>query len=274
MKDIKKDIEAGAIELKNIMQANLANIAEDMIDQVIKKSKKLKGMDKFNAIKDIKPKGIDVYKNEILTVMAVIASDSLDQVRKEIPKASKVKFIENEERLMFGEFENLPKDIRQRITQSNDLLVGTQIADLEKSIFLQFDSSTSSGKDIAVIKKDMEEKAEKYILGSSVRVASTISSSQIVNESRNGFFFEDEVLDEIEAFQFMNSDPVTLICKDLVGTVFSKNEANHFLYTPPLHYNCKSWIRAIIKLDKNQKITRLKPSSKKIADTIQFSDTI
>ena len=201
-----------------------------------------------------------------------MSSDALDQARKDVPAAKNVKLMENEERLLFGEFENLPADIRRRINNSNQLLIDTQIADLEKAIFFQFNSSLSSDKPIKEIESDMSEKAESYITGNAIKAGASVVAANVVNEARNAFFFDKKTLEHIEAFQFMNGDPVSLICNDLAGLIFDKNDPNAFRYTPPLHYNCKSWIRPILRLKKGQEIQKFKPSTKKIEDTIQFSD--
>ena len=272
MANIRKQIKNSKESIQEIMQLNLAIIAESMISQIIGKAKKLNPSQMLSATKDIKPKGIANYKSDLKATLAVVSSDALDQARKEVPKAKNVKLMEDEERLLFGEFEKLPADIRRRINNSNQLLIGTQIADLEKAIFFQFGSSVASEKSIKEIESDLNEKAETYITGNAIQAGSAVVAANVVNEARNAFFFDKKTLEEIEAFQFMNGDPVSLICNDLDGLIFDKNDPNAFRYTPPLHYNCKSWIRPILRLKKGQEIQKFKPSTKKIEDTIQFSD--
>jgi NAD+--asparagine ADP-ribosyltransferase len=81
------------------------------------------------------------------------------------------------------------------------------------------------------------------------------------------------VKEEIDAFEFVNGDPVSEVCQDLAGTVFDKDDPDLFRYTPPLHWNCKSYIRPILKGNLgNKTIEKLKPSSKKIEETIQFTE--
>ena len=272
MVSINKQIKKAKDEIQDIMQLNLANIAESMIGQIINNFNKLPNSKKLDATKKIKPKGQNTYKSDLQAVLAVISSLALDQARSEVPKAKNVKLMENEERLLFGEFEKLPSDIRKRILNANRLLIGTQIADLEKALFFQFGSSVSSEKNVKEIEADLNENAESYITGNSIGAGSSVVAANVVNEARNAFFFDNKTLEEIEAFQFMNGDPVSAICNDLAGLIFDKNDPNAFRYTPPLHYNCKSWIRPIIRLKKSQKIEKFEPSTKKIKDTIQFAD--
>lgn len=267
-----KQIKKAKQEIQNLMQSNLAVIADSIIDQVMKKARKLPESQRLKAIKDIKPKNVNGYKSDLKAALAVVSSDALDQARLEVPSAKNVKLMENEDRLLFGEFEQLPPKIRKRINASNELLIGTQIADLEKAIFFQFNSSVIAEKDLRETEFDMKEKAEKYIEGNAVKAGAGVTASNMVNEARNAFFFEDETLEQIEAFQFVNEDPVSEICQDLDGIVFSKNDPNAFKYTPPLHYNCDSWIRPILKLKKGQEIKSFEPSTSKLKDSIQFSD--
>lgn len=237
MANISKQIKKSSEEIKDIMQLNLAAIAESMIDQVIKNAKRLPKSQILNSTKDIQPKGVNAYKSDLKATLAVVSSMALDQARSEVPKAKNVKLMESEERLLFGEFEQLPTDIRKRINNANQLLIGTQIADLEKAIFFQFGSSVASDKGLREIEADMTEKAEGYIAGNAIQAGASVSSANTVNEARNAFFFDEKTLDEIEAFQFMNGDPVSLICQDLNGIIFSPKDENAFRFTPPLHFN-------------------------------------
>jgi len=274
MANIKKQITKSKEAIQDVMQMNLALIAESIIAKVIGKAKRLTPSQMGNAIKDISPSGINAYKSDLKAALAVVSSDALDQARTEVPAAKSVKLMENEERLLFGEFENLPPKVRKRINDANQLLIGTQIADLEKTLFFQFNSSSSAEKPIKEIESDMNEKAEKYITGSSIQAGSGVIAATTVNDARNAFFFEPEVLEEIAAFQFMNEAPVSAICKDLAGAIFPTSDPNAFRFTPPLHYNCKSWIRPILKLSKNMNVERLKPSTREIEDTIQFTESM
>ena len=272
------------------MRTNLAFIADSMLDQISKKAKKLKPSQILKALDDINPRGIPEYKSDLQAGLAVISSEALDQARKEVPKAKSIKLMENEERLLFGEFERLPSGIRRRIKFANNLLIGTQIADLQKVIAFQFSQSSAAetGAGIASIVaeelvevtvvnkivKSAKDKAEEYINGNSVAGAAGVTAPNTVNEARNAFFFDKETLKQVEAFQFLNLDPVTAICTDLNGTIFAKDDPNAFKFTPPLHYNCDSWIRPILRLKPGQEIQKFEPSTKAIEDTIQFCEII
>ena len=272
-KQINKQIKKSSEAIKEVMQLNLADIADSIISQIIGKAKGLTPAKMLDATKNIMPKGSNKYKSDLKATLAVISSDALDQVRLEVPTAKDVKLMENEHRLLFGEFEELPAKIRTRIDNANQLIIGTQIADLEKAIYFQYNSSVTSGKGIKEVESDIRDKAEKYIMGNAIIAGATLSASNIVNDSRNAFFFTDDVLSEIEAFQFMNDSPVAAICKDLAGKYFPIDDPNHFRYTPPLHYNCTSWIRPVLRVKKGVKVEKLVPT-KTGAKSIQFNEGV
>ena len=190
MANINKDIARSKIEIESVMQSNLALIAESIIRQVINKAKRLKPSNILKAIKDIKPKGSHKYKVDLKSVLSVLSSEALDQARKEVPAAKKVKLMENEHRLLFGEFEELPPDIRKRISAANELLIGTQIADLEKALFFHFTSAVASEKPLKEIESELNDKAESYILGPAIQAGSSVVAANVVNEARNAFFFD------------------------------------------------------------------------------------
>lgn len=267
-----KQIKAGSEEVKQVMQLNLEFISQSIIDQIMVNARKLSRANMLNATKDIKPKGLVAYRQDLEATMAALSSVALDQVRKEVPAAKNVKLMENEERLLFGEFERLPAQTRKRITASNQKIIGTQVADLEKNLFFTFDSATRKNLGLSEIEFELNESSGAYVSGNSVNAAARVQSARTVNDVRNAFFFNDEVLSEIEAFQFMNESPNAAICVNLQNTIFAKDDPNHFRYTGPLHYNCDSWMRAILKLKKGQEIEKLQPTTKAAIESIQFSE--
>lgn len=271
---IKQDIKDATEAFKIIMQENLSEIASAMIEQVMSGYRNLPESQRFNAIKDVSAKGVNAYKEKMLEAMSVVAYDSIQKARKEVPKKKDVRLTEiDEDAIQLGEFDKLPADMQKRIKSMLNLLVGTQIGDLEKSVFFQYQSSVDSTDSEAQVKKDLEDSAAEFIGGNSINGGASAYASQVVNEARLAFFIDDEVSKEVEAFEFVNEDPVSPICNDLAGTVFSKDDPNLNRYWPPLHFNCNSWIRPILVGNlKGREVDELKPSNKKLEDYIQFSE--
>lgn len=253
------------------MQENLSLIADGLINQVRINLDKAIPSQRVNAFNGVEPTGVQTYQADVLNALSVIAAEAIEMARKEVPKAKKVKLSEKE--IQLSEFDDLPPDIQKKLKQQAKYLVGTQVGDLLKNLFFQFDSSVDSTDSVNLVVDDLYAAGEDYIQSAAITTGSLSIAGKVVNDARNAFFFNDEVLEEISAFEFYNGDPVSEVCQDLAGTVFSKDDPNSFRYTPPLHFNCKSTILPILSGDpKAEEISDLKPSTKRIEDTIQFDE--
>lgn len=277
-------IDAASI-LEKVMLLELSPIADAMISKIIGRARGLPPSRRLEAIKEITWTGEAAYLRKITEAIAEIALESIDMAKGELG-GKKFRFEEEIESYQLAaktiptSLEKLPAATRKFVKKQADLLVGTQLKDLEQKLFYQWTDSYDTIDDFDILEDDLNKAALSYLEGSAVRAGAGLLSSKTVNEARNGFFFEPDVLDELDAFEFVNEGPVTQICEDLAGTVFAKDDPEMFRYTPPLHWNCKSWIRPILKgglqkaLDKSgqEKLEKLKPSTKKVEETIQFSE--
>ncbi len=272
--NVRKQITEAKVALREVMATQLMGIKDSMVEQIISKLHRLPESKRFEAINGIEPRGVRSFSDALLSSLAVVAYESLKQARLEVPKKAKTKLADwNEQALRLGEWEKLPAGLRARLSKLNQLLVTTQLADLEKALYFQFGHSVDSTDSIDTIEADLNEAGEDYIDGNAIESGAGTVAAQTINESRVAFFFDDEVLEEIEAFEFVNGDPVSEVCTDLAGSIFDKNDQAAFRYQPPLHWNCKSYIVPILMGDLgNREITGLKPSTKKIEDTIQFTE--
>jgi len=276
-----KAIREASIALEEIFQEELAKIGDKMIAEIMRRAKALSPSQRINAVKELRWPGESDYLRIVKEATAEIALDAIQTARKEVPKAKSIELTEVIDSIQLAIdakdltvlLDKLPSDIRKRLVKQADLLVGTQLADLEKSIQFQYSDSIDTTEDLNVVRNDVQIAALEFIQGSSVRGGAGKVAAQTINDARNAFFFDKEVLTEIEAFEFVNGDPVTEICQDLAGTVFAKDDPNMFRYTPPLHWNCKSYIQPIVKGKLgNREIEALKPSTRRIEETIQFSE--
>lgn len=270
-------IKESASILKEIMLLELASIGDAMISQVIGRARGLNPSEKLKAIQEISWPGEMEYRRKILAALAEIAAESINGARKEIPKAKAVKLVEKLESIELAanpnSIDGLPRALQDKLRKAADLLVGTQLDDLNKAVFFQYQESFDTTDSMELLEDDLNGAAMEYIEGSAITAGSMRVAAKMVNDARNAFFFEPEVLEEVDAFEFVNGDPVTDVCNDLNGTVFSKDDPNFFRYTPPLHWNCKSYIVPVLKGKLgNKEITALKPSTKKIEETIQFHE--
>lgn len=281
-----------ALVLRDVMLLELSPLADAMIAKIIGRARGLTRSQRLRAIKEIPWTGEAKYQAKIREILAEIALDGFDEARREMGLGQKFRLGEELDSLQLAAdtptlLDRLPAKTRRWIQKQADLLVGTQLKDLETNLFFQWTSSVDTTDDLDVLEDDLKKAALAYLEGNAISAGATLLSSKTVNEARNGFFFEPDVLEEIDAFEFVNGDPVTQICEDLAGTVFAKDDPDMFRYTPPLHWNCKSWIRPILKGNlakalakprgpegkrRPEKIEKLEPSTKKVEESIQFSE--
>ncbi len=287
------DSEAASLD---VMQSNLASLADSLINKVMARELGLSKSNKLDAVKDVTASGINEYKRELLDLLTVIAYESLRLAKKEVPKAkfalseidySNILFVESKrvKKLKSNAVKNkrietmwkkLPAKVRKRLKIQQELLVKTQLSDLEKAIFFSYTSAVNQELSPEEIAKSLEENAEGFITGPSVRAGAPLTAHEAIGEARSAFFADPEVEKEIEAFEFVNNFPKdrTPICEQLNGTIFAKDDPNKFKFTPPLHFNCRSMIMPIIIGDlKGRKIGKLK-ISKENEKYLQFSEKL
>lgn len=221
-------IREGAKELKDLMYSGLEGIANEMISQISSRMKRLIPSERLNAIKDLETPGLMAYKANLLEALSLLAMDAINQARKEVPKAKNVKLTE---------FDKLPAALQKKLKSRNDLLVGKQIGDLQKVIEFAYISNEDTTDSDALVTQDLHDSAIGWLDGTSLSSGADITAATVISDARDAFFFDFDVLEEIEAFEFVNGDPVTPICQDLAGTIFAKDDAEMFRYTPPLHWN-------------------------------------
>lgn len=275
---IPKDIKDAHEAILQVMQDNLYSISENVIKELMKGYRKKTPSQRIKAVKDITDKGLPKYKAELLAVIAVISSDALKKVRKEVPKASTVKMQDWDERAVhFGEFEKLPPKIRTRLKTQVDLIVEMQKNDLDKTILFQFTSSVDSTDSESTIEYDLYDSAENFIDGNALSAGADLTGARAINEVRQAFFMDSEVQDQLDALMFMNDDPKTDVCIDLSnngeGKLFSADDPNFGRFSPPLHFRCKSYIMPILKgFADSKEIQPLVLSNPAFEADIQFCD--
>lgn len=238
-KNPRQLITSGKSDLKAVMQENLKAISQDLVKQIMTKVRKLPESQQLDAIKNLKFSGTAAYKQALLECLGSVAAKALSQARKEVPKAKSVKL---SERLKLADFDDLPNDVKKKVQTQAGLLVDTQMADIEKAVYFSFTHSVDSTDSDSILESDLTEAADSFIEGSGVEAASGTVTALIVNQSRNAFFFDDDVSDQIDSFTFSGGAGCCPLCDDLVGTTFSKDDPNADRYYPPLHHNCSHYL--------------------------------
>jgi phage gp29-like protein len=268
----RKQIGEGKARIKEVMQTGLSAIAQDLVKQIMGKVKRLPPSQQLDAVKNLNLSGVGDYKRALIDTLAAVAAAALAQARKEVPKKKNVTLAGTNPSLKLSEFDNLPPDVKKKIQTQADLLVDSQTADLEKAAYFQFTHSVDSTDSDALIEKDLLGSTGDYLSGPSVEAGSGNVTALVVNSARSAFFFDDDVLEEIESFTFVNGDPVSPICQDLAGTTFAKDDPEAERYFPPLHHNCKSYLVPNLVGGSKREIESLKPSSPALEKYVTLSD--
>ena len=261
-KTAKGLIDQQAKPTLEIMQSNLKFIGEKLIADITKNYKKLSESNKLNAVDNLKIGGVVAFKKQLRGVLNVSATKSLDMVENEtgihdVKLKDDIEVLELLEKypsktIKFAGDDKLPKHSKKLVQLQSSTLAEKMATDLQDIVTFAYIQNEQKTNDIAVLQEEMNAAAKKYQEGSTVNTASITSTSTIVNQTRNEFFFAPEVIEQIYAFRFNNSAPKAAICKTLTGQVFATDDTKFFQYSPPLHFNCKSYLSAIMQTAKSK----------------------
>jgi len=273
---VKEQIESSAEDVMTAMRDELQARSEKYITQLVNALRKEKRDNWRKVIRNAPdlPQEAD-YLKKVKKALTETAGRSLAQARNEIPGGRKIEFCEKlKSRISLADtddiFDSLPKKVKELILTDPTIAAGAQFGTLRTKILLVASGAVDETADPDVIEKKLKDEVNKALTGVAaesefsgmISTAATNLTSKVYNTTRIEFFQTDEALEKIEAFQFVNLDPVSPICQDLNGRVFAKDDPESDQYLPPLHHNCKSFIVPIFDLQgKKVSDIGLKPSS-------------
>lgn len=267
-------IQDRAEDVNTILHDSLNFSAAKYINDVIAKYKNLPESKKQKATDKTVMGGGAKLKKALNASLSNTATQAFAMVKSEVPAEVKLSskpadilrvnyLCKNNQEIKLNDNDNLPPHVRILLTKQAELIASDQLDDLETLLDFKFSSAELTSNDFNIIKGEMELAAEKHINSGARNVVGTNVTATIVNESRNTWFFTEGIVEQIHSFTFMNISPVTAICKELTGVTFNVADAASLAFTPPLHHNCKSWVRANLKTTKNlPEISSLSPSAK------------
>lgn len=254
-------IESLEPEVVGIIRRNLTNISDKYINDIMKNYERLSDGQKLNATKNVKVGGVNAFKKELKASLTGAAKKSLRQAKSEIPSKADVKLgydmdmlktkFDNADTFKFTDFSELPRHIQILITNQAELISDKEAGSIADTVAFQFNSSESSTEDIEVLRNDLLDAADDAINSGSKDVVAGTVTTTIVNEARNEFLLSDDVIDAVASYTFVNSDPKADICKKLAGTSYDVKDRDIIRFQPPLHQNCKSYLRANLKTSRD-----------------------
>lgn len=278
-KRYRKKWDENKLSIKELMQRGLKKISENMVDEIRRNWEKSNDNNFIKSASDLSLKGKAEYIRTMRDMLTEIAIEAMNEAKKEVP-GTNVKLSEKIKTIQLGDFDKLPPFLKNLLTAAA-LNMESQVEDVAKIVKFQFGNSAVSTDDIAIISKDINDKVDNFLEGSTASGASIDAAagnlvSNVTQQARKEVFFSDEVFNEIESFTFTNEDPVSPICQDLAGTTFAADDKEAERYFPPLHHNCKSRLVPNMKGDKNPGVndTGLKPSKSSLEKYITLQENV
>lgn len=259
------------------ISAALEKASSKYVNDVIVKYRQLPENKKQNATSKIIMSGTGKLKKSLNKILAETALLSIKQAKLEIPAKKNVELSSKESDLLrmdqyisnttikLNDASTLPTHIQVLIQKQSDLISAASMDELKNRIDFSFSSMEVKTKDELILKQSMEEATANFSESNQVVVKGNNVSALVVNEGRDTFFFDDDVIEEIHSFTFVNIAPVSPVCRELAGVTFNTNDAQSMIFSPPLHHNCKSYLRANLKTSKgikNLEVGKLAPSEK------------
>ena len=257
----RKTIKDNVDILATIMSEEVSIIGAKIVKKIVDRFQKLSKASRLNAIDNLNTSSAGLRK-AILDNLSEVALKADRDVRKEIPIHNKS---------MASAFDSLPKSVQKMLRKQSKRISERTTNDLEDAVVFQFMSSNRTTNDFEVIKQDLQDVVSVKSGKGRMKVKAATATSVIVNEARMNFLLTPEVTEKVYAFVFVNTDPISAICKRLAGRVFKVNDRAFLAYSPPLHPNCKSFLSAIPKIAKRKpKIQGLPPITEVQKKSIKF----
>jgi hypothetical protein len=256
-------ISGQGVKISSIIKDALDFSAAKYINDVMVKHKQLPDTKKQNATNKVKIAGVSGLRTDLKRSLAQTVTFAVNMARTEIPNKKDIELKTSERDMLrmkemfdtiddvkLNDFSKIPGSLQVLIAKQADLISADSLAELKKRLDFTFSSIETKVGAANIIRQAMEDEAEKFATSNQITIKGNNSSALMVNEGRDTFFFNDDVLEEIHSFTFVNAAPKSLVCIELAGTTFKTNDAESLRYSPPLHHNCKSYLRANLKVSK------------------------
>lgn len=230
-------IARNAEKLEAMLRASLTERSDKMISKMVNIVKKEGAKGRTAALAVTMPDG-NKFKADIRGFVGEIGQKALSKVLKELGTTRDQINLDEED------YKDLPNKSKKFLNPETALFADFLDSDMEKVILFSFNDIFDETDSPAAIEQKLVTQRNKYLGTGAVRTASVNMTSKTTNSIRNDVFSAPDVLEDIESFVFTNPAPKSPICQNLAGRVFSKEEYATTPFLPPLHHNCKSFIRA------------------------------
>lgn len=274
---IVKLMSSQAEKVTEAIKSSLKFSGKKFIADTMSRYKQLPVDKKQSATSKVTVGGQAKFKSALRAEFANTMNLAISGALKEISKGKEVKLNSSEfdmKRIAdtYGDFSDVklnelskfPTHIQVLIAKQADLITNQSLTEVTSKLSFAFSNIELKSNDEDVIAQNMDEVLEDFVAGNTVAIKGENVVALLVNEGRNSVFFDPAIEDEIHSYTFMNDNPKSPICIELAGTTFNTNDAESLRYSPPLHHNCKSYLRANLKTSKGIEklnVSTLSPSA-------------
>ena len=268
-----------AAKINEAIKTSLKFSGKKFIADTMNRYRQLSKDKKQSATSKVIIGGSAKFKDALRATLSETMNIAISGAQKEISKPKEIKLNSSEFDLKriretYGDYSDIklnelskyPTHIQVLIAKQSDLISKQSLEDLKAKLSFSFSSIELKTNDEDMIEQNMDESLDDFI-GNSVNIKGENASALMVNEGRNSVFFDSDNEEKIHSFTFMNDAPQTPICRELTGTTFANNDVESLRYSPPLHHNCKSYLRANLAASKGVEklqVSTLSPSAKAI----------
>lgn len=240
----KKQFNKDKADIEELMRAQLQGVYAQFKSKIQNACKGSTPVKQLGTVLKLEAPGKPAYKKALQGLLSEKATKALNAARRQVPAARNVQLDESD-------YDALPPKIRKIIDAQAAIISDTQLQDLEKAVYFQFASSAGTDADIDAIINDIDEKILPTLedtvgdgggmsMGINLDAAAGDALAQVARQTEKAFFFDDDVVDQVESFTLVNEDPISDICQELEGTTLASDDPDLDTYWTPLHHNCKS----------------------------------
>jgi len=202
-----------------------------------------KGKVEAQGLKDVQINSVSPFKKGLGKKLAVVCKKAWSNAKSNSTNHIKLSEIAPSE---------LPTQVLVSfVINQADLAVDKMTNDLRDEALFVANTYSTKGYAVNQIMAQVEAKMDKYIESNGIELSSLTGITQAMSYGEMEYYRSIE--DNLYGYEFVNEDPVTQICKSLVGKIYRKDSPAMLEVSPPLHFRCKSYFVPVYKDDPKYK---------------------
>lgn len=223
-------------KLARFSRASLQLIADEFSKAIRRQLNK--GEVEAQGLKDLHINNISAYKKRLSQKVSGIAMDAWKNALRN--SKGKIKLAEIKA-------SDLPTQVLTAyVLNQTDIMADKQVNDLREDAILMANTQASKGLSVNNTMALVDEKMDDYIASKNrIEFGADTSIVQAMNYGEMEYY--NSIKNDLWGFLFANDEPVTQICKSLVGKTYQDGSSAMDVVQPPLHGRCDSFFIPIYK---------------------------